>query len=143
MDIKALKWYRENSDFTENSRKVSRQPILYFDDQTIKGGRLRYTDVHPTPNGLKFFGTPGEYSALFGTSKYISVVSPPTKGKVFFANYIQNSSLTKRKIFPGTQQNGSNESKASPFHMIKLYFPGRASLMLDTNSNSQNYKNWN
>ena len=143
MDIKALKWYRENSDFTQNSAAVNRQPILYFDSQSIKGGRQRYVDLQPTPGGLKFFGTPGEHSALFGTSKYISVVSPPTKGKIFFASYPKNISLTKRQIFPGIEQNGSNESEASPFHMIKLYFPGRASLRLDMSPNSQNYKNWN
>tara|TARA_R110000824_G_scaffold18850_4_gene73965 strand:- start:13062 stop:13493 length:432 start_codon:yes stop_codon:yes gene_type:complete len=142
MNVKALNWYRENSDFTENSGKVNKQPILYFDAQNIPGGRTRFNDVVRTPSGLRFFGTPGEYGAHYGTSKYISVVSPPDKGRVMFVNYAKNSELTKKTIFPGTEQNYNNRSEASPFHMIKLYFAGRASLALDTNSNSQNYKTW-
>lgn len=142
MNTEALNWYRQNSDFTENSGKVNKQPILYFDAQNIPGGRTRFQDVARTNNGLMFFGTPGEYGATYGTSKYISVLSPPDKGRVMFANYLQNSELTKKIIFPGNQQNNNNRSEASPFHMIKLYFAGRASLALDTNSNSQNFKTW-
>ena len=29
MDIEALKWYRQNSDFTENSKKAGKKPIVY------------------------------------------------------------------------------------------------------------------
>jgi len=144
MNVKALNWYRENSDYTENSRKVNKLPIAYFDTQNIKGGRQRYQDVVSTNGqGLTFFGTPGEYSARNRTSKYLSVISPPNKGKIMFVDYPNSGKLTKRSVFPGIESNGNNMSEASPFHMIKLYFPGRASLALDINSVSSNYKNWN
>jgi|TARA_R100001509_G_scaffold61945_1_gene34236 hypothetical protein len=144
MNVKALNWYRQNSNYTENSGKVGKIPIQYFDMQTIKGGRNRYQDIVSTGgNGMDFFGTPGEYSARFKTSKYLSVMSSPDKGKIMFVDYPSNGKLTKRTVFPGVQSNGNNMGEASPFHMIKLYFPGRASLALDTNTNSANYKNWN
>ena len=144
MNIKALSWYRQNSDYTENSGKVNKLPIAYFDTQIVKGGRLRHQDTISTnETGLPYFGTPGEYGARFKTSKYLSVMSPPSKGKIMFADYIGNGKLTKRSVFPGIESNGNNMSEASPFHMIKLYFPGRASLALDINPASANYKNWN
>jgi hypothetical protein len=144
MNIKALNWYRQNSNYTENSGKVNRLPIMYFDTQIVKGGRQRYQDIISTNgNGLPFFGTPGEYSARFKTSKYLSVMSSPDSGKIMFADYPGNGKLTKKSVFPGIESNGNNMSEASPFHMIKLYFPGRASLALDINSGSANYKNWN
>ena len=144
MNIKALNWYRQNSNYTENSGKVNRLPIMYFDTQIVKGGRQRYQDIISTNgNGLPFFGTPGEYGARFKTSKDLSVMSSPDSGKIMFADYPGNGKLTKKSVFPGIESNGNNMSEASPFHMIKLYFPGRASLALDINSGSANYKNWN
>lgn len=142
MNVEALKWYRNNSNYTENSSKVGKQPILYFDTQKVPGGRNRYVDVAGARDGLTFFGTPSEYGAKFAASKYISVVSPPDKGKVMFTNYSKDPNLTNREVFPGLGQNNNGRTEASPFHLVKLYFPGRASLRLDTNPNSNNYKNW-
>ena len=48
MNVKALSWYRQNSDYTENSGKVNKLPIAYFDTQIVKGGRLRYQDTIST-----------------------------------------------------------------------------------------------
>ena len=48
MNIKALNWYRQNSNYTENSGKVNRLPIMYFDTQIVKGGRQRYQDIIST-----------------------------------------------------------------------------------------------
>ena len=142
MNIASLTWYRENINYTENSIKAQRQPILYFDSQRIGGGRNRFVDVIPSKGGLKFFGTPGEYSALYKTSKYISVVSPPNAGKIWYVDYPADTRLTSNNVFPGIQENNNGRKEASPFHTIKLYFPGRASLRLETNPNSPNYKNW-
>ena len=59
-----------------------------------------------------------------------------------FTDYPGNTQLTNAKVFPGTQQNDNATTDASPFHMVKLYFVGRASLSLDTRPNSNNYKQW-
>ena len=40
MNTESLKWYRENSNFTENSRKAGKAPILYFDNQATPGGKI-------------------------------------------------------------------------------------------------------
>ena len=44
MNINALNWYRKNSNFTENSKNSKRIPPLYFDTQTVPGGRNRFVD---------------------------------------------------------------------------------------------------
>jgi len=142
MNIKALEFYRNNSNFTENSIKGGTQQLLYFDTQSIPGGRDRFVDSIRTNGGLKFYGTPGEYSANFKASKYLSALTPPNRGKVMFSNYRNSNTLTKKTVFPGIQENDNGRTDGSPFHMIMLYFPGKASLILDTNPNSNNYKNW-
>jgi len=142
MNINALNWYRKHSNFTENSKNAQRVPLLYFDTQNVPGGRNRFVDFVKAKSGLEFFGTPGEYGAQYKASKYISVVSPPDKGKIMFTDYPGNTQLTATKVFPGTQQNDNATTDASPFHMVKLYFVGRASLSLDVRPNSNNYKQW-
>ena len=127
MDIEALKWYRENSDFTENSNKVGNKPIVYPSHPLL--GNV-YLDVIKS-DGLLYFGTPGEYGAENKASKYISVVSSPDKGKVFYTDYKPNKNITKNEVFPGG--NFKLDNNTSPYHMIKLYFPGRTSLALNKN----------
>ena len=138
MDIEALKWYRDNSDFTENSGRVGKKPIVYPTDPRF--GNV-YLDVVKS-DGLLYYGTPGEYGAENQASKYISVVSSPDKGKVMFVDYPQSLKLTKKTVFPGTADNNRGVTESSPFHFIKLYFAGKQSLRLETNSNSNNWKNW-
>ena len=142
MNIKALEFYRRNSNFTENSIKAGTQQLLYFDTQSIPGGRNRFVDSIRANDGLKFYGTPGEYSANYKASKYISALTPPNRGKVMFSNYEKSNTLTKKSVFPGIQENDNGRTNGSPFHMVMLYFPGKSSLILDTNPNSNNYKNW-
>ena len=54
MDIEALKWYRDNSDFTENSGRVGKKPIVYPTDPRF--GNV-YLDVVKS-DGLLYYGTP-------------------------------------------------------------------------------------
>ena len=139
MDIEALKWYRDNSDFTENSKKVGKKDIVYPANPLL--GNV-YLDVVKENNGLLYFGTPGEYGAENKASKYISVVSSPDKGKMMFVDYQQSLKLTKKTVFPGSGNNNRGVTESSPFHFVKLYFAGKDSLRLNTNSNSNNWKNW-
>ena len=75
-------------------------------------------------------------------SKYLSVVSSPDKGKIMFVDYPKSLKLTKKTVFPGTANNNRGVTESSPFHFVKLYFAGKDSLRLETNSNSNNWKNW-
>ena len=138
MDIEALKWYRKNIDFTENSQKAGKKTIVYPSDPRLGN---TYLDVVKS-NGLLYFGTPGEYGAENEASKYISVVSSPDKGKIMFVDYPQSLKLTKKTVFPGSANNNRGVTESSPFHSVKLYFAGKESLRLETNSNSNNWKNW-
>ena len=141
MNTESLKWYRNNSDFTENSSKVNKAPILYFDAQVVTNGKYIFPDNMRPPN--KFYGTPGEYgNNPYFNSKYISVVSSPDKGKVMYTNYISNPKLTSKSVFPGVQNNGNGSSDSSPYHMVKLYFAGRSSLRLNTEPKAASYKTW-
>ena len=81
MDREALKWFRENSSYTENSGSVGQTPIQYV------GGRnagFNFPDrAQVTPN--KYFGTPAEFNANFQPGKFVSVESPPNEGKVLLS----------------------------------------------------------
>jgi len=142
MDIKALEFYRKESKCTENSKLVGRQPILYVDELRIHGNRNRFIDQARNNNLNQYFGTPGEYNAIYSPSKYLSVVSSPDKGKYMFVSYEKSSTLTTLKVFPGIQNNSNGRTEGSPFHILPLYFAGRASLVLDRTINSNNYKSW-
>jgi|TARA_R100001163_G_C5050484_1_gene187361 hypothetical protein len=141
MDINSIRWFRNNVNYTENSTKVGRNGIPY-EDMTKSGARYRFVDFMKAADGLRYYGTPGEYSAMFEPSKYISVSSSPSLGKVMYVNYPANPTLTERKVFPGSESNGGGESFAAPQHMIKLYFAGRTSLRLNTDVGSAGYKTW-
>ena len=119
MDTKALEFYRNESKCTENSTLAGKETILYVDTQRIRGARNRYAP-----------------------SKYISVLSPPDKGKYMFISYTSNPSLTTGRVFPGIQNNSNGRTEGSPFHVTPLYFVGRASLVLDKAIKSSNYKSW-
>ena len=142
MDTKALEFYRNNSKCTENSSLVGKEIILYVDAQRIKGARNKFIDQRRSSSGNKYFGTPGEFNSVYAPSKYLSVLSPPDKGKYMFISYPTSQSLTKKTIFPGIQNNSDGRSEGSPFHITPLYFAGRASLVLDRTINSSNYKSW-
>jgi hypothetical protein len=142
MDIKALEFYRNESKCTENSNLAGKELILYVDNQRIRGARNRFIDQSRSTEGGKYYGTPGEYNAVYAPSKYLSVVSPPDKGKYMFVSYTSNPSLTTKQVFPGIQNNANGRTEGSPFHIFPLYFAGRASLVLDRAINSNNYKSW-
>jgi hypothetical protein len=125
MNIKALDWYRTNVNFTEG------RGLVYYDIINA-GGVKRFVDRKATNGGMNYFGTPGEYGAKFEPSKYISLVSSPDKGKVFYTDYEPNKNITKDDVFPGG--NNKLDNNTSPYHMIKLYFPSRTSLGLDKNT---------
>ena len=122
MNIKALDWYRDNVNFTEG------RGLIYYDMINF-GGTNRFIDKKETNGGMTYFGTPGEYGARFEAAKYISLVSSPDKGKVFYTDYQPNKNITKNDVFPGGNHRLDNNT--SPYHMIKLYFPGRTSLGLN------------
>jgi len=122
MNIKALDWYRDNVNFTEG------KGLIYYDMINF-GGMRRFLDKKTTNGGMDYFGTPGEYGAKFEASKYISLVSSPDKGKVFYTDYQPKKNITKSEVFPGG--NYKLDNNTSPYHMIKLYFPSRASLGLN------------
>tara|TARA_R110000824_G_scaffold137684_2_gene302263 strand:- start:3491 stop:3922 length:432 start_codon:yes stop_codon:yes gene_type:complete len=142
MDTKALEFYRNNSKCTENSSLVGKEVILYVDGRRIRGERNRFVDQARSTTVNKYFGTPGEYNSVYAPSKYLSVVSPPDKGKYMFISYDKSPSLTKKTVFPGIQNNSNGRSEGSPFHITPLHFAGRASLVLDRTINSNNYKSW-
>ena len=127
MNIKALGWYRDNVNFTEG------RGLIYYDMINF-GGRERFVDKKQINGGMTYFGTPGEYSAGFEPAKYISVVSSPDKGKVFYTDYQPHKKITKDDVFPGG--NNKLDNNTSPYHMIKLYFPSRTSLGLNKNTKS-------
>jgi hypothetical protein len=122
MNIKALNWYRDNVNFTEG------KGLVYY-DMINAGGTQRFQDRAETNGGMDYFGTPGEYGARFKAAKYISLVSSPDKGKVFYIDYQPNKKITKNDVFPGGNHRLDNNT--SPYHMIKLYFPNRTSLGLN------------
>ena len=119
MDIAALKWYRENSSFTENSGTVGQTPITYF-NMGNPGKGFNFRDRAKTTPGSTFYGTPAEYNAQFQPAKYVSVSSPANEGKVFFTAYPSNPNLTTRSVFPGNANNDNGKDSGSPFHLIKL-----------------------
>ena len=53
MNKESLKWYRNNSDFTENSRKVNKAPILYFDAQVVTNGKYIFNLCNLIPRWIK------------------------------------------------------------------------------------------
>ena len=122
MNIIALDWYRQNVNFTEG------KGLIYYDMINL-GGVRRFLDKKQTEKGMNYFGTPGEYGARFESAKYISLVSSPDKGKVFYTDYQANKNITNSEVFPGG--NNRLDNNTSPYHMIKLYFPSRASLGLN------------
>ena len=142
MDTKALEFYRNESKCTENSTLSGKETILYVDAQRIRGASSRFIDQVRSNDASKYYGTPGEYNAVYAPSKYISVVSPPDKGKYMFISYTSSPSLTTKNVFPGIQNNSNGRTEGSPFHVTPLYFAGRASLVLDKAINSSNYKSW-
>ena len=142
MDTKALEFYRNESKCTENSVLSGKEIILYVDAQRITGARNRFIDQVRSNETNKYFGTPGEYNSVYAPSKYLSVVSPPDKGKYMFVSYNSSPSLTTKKVFPGIQNNSNGRTEGSPFHILPLYFAGRASLVLDRTIKSSNYKSW-
>ena len=142
MDTKALEFYRSESKCTENSVLAGKETILYVDHQRVQGARNRFIDQARSNENSRYYGTPGEYNAIYAPSKYISVLSPPDKGKYMFVSYSSSPSLTTKKPFPGIQNNANGRTEGSPFHIIPLYFAGRASLVLDRGINSNNYKSW-
>tara|TARA_R100001163_G_C5053370_1_gene189954 strand:+ start:1310 stop:1738 length:429 start_codon:yes stop_codon:yes gene_type:complete len=141
MDVAALEWYRNNSSFTENSRRVGQTPIAYFNNGN-PGKGYNFIDRAKMSPQTSYYGTPAEYNASMQPSKYVSVSSPPSEGKVFFAAYPANPNITTRSVFPGNANNDNGKNSGSPFHLVKLYFAGRTSLSLDTNNRSTNYKIW-
>tara|TARA_R110001583_G_scaffold178582_1_gene334566 strand:- start:1109 stop:1501 length:393 start_codon:yes stop_codon:yes gene_type:complete len=128
MNTTSLEWFRGNVKYTEESG------LVYFDMINI-GGRQRFIDKI-SATGLKFFGTPAEFGARHKPSKYISVVSSPDKGKAFYVDYPKNDDLTKVDVFPGGNGKDKLNTNFSPYHAIKLYFPGRTSLSLNNNTKS-------
>ena len=116
MNIKALDWYRTNVNFTEG------KGLIYYDMINV-GATRRFMDRKATNGG---------YGAKFEPSKYISLVSSPDKGKVFYTDYKPNKNITKDDVFPGG--NNKLDNNTSPYHMIKLYFPSRTSLGLNKNT---------
>ena len=128
MNITSLKWFRHNVKYTEESG------LVYFDMINV-GGRHRFVDKIAA-NGLTFFGTPAEFGAKHKPSKYISVVSSPDKGKTFYVDYPKNDDLTKTEVFPGGNGTDKLNKNFSPYHAVKLYFPGRTSLSLNNNTKS-------
>tara|TARA_R110000851_G_C12794486_1_gene536720 strand:+ start:151 stop:540 length:390 start_codon:yes stop_codon:yes gene_type:complete len=125
MNTIALDWYRNNVNFTEG------KGLIYYDTINF-GGIRRFMDKSPTNGGMNYFGTPGEYGANFQAAKYISLVSSPDKGKVFYTDYEPKKNITKEEVFPGG--NNKLDNNTSPYHMIKLYFPNRTSLGLNKNT---------
>lgn len=128
MNITSLQWFRNNVKYTEESG------LVYF-DMINAGGGQRFID-RITANGLTFFGTPAEFGAKHKPSKYISVVSSPDKGKTFYVDYPKNDDLTKFDVFPGGNGKDRLNTNFSPYHAIKLYFPGRTTLSLNNNTKS-------
>jgi len=112
MNVEALEWFRSNSDYHEGSN------LIYFDNINTGGG-FRYQDSVRT-GGLKFFGTPGEYGASYEASKYISLNNSPEKAKTFYVDYPVNSKITKTTVFPASSSNDRLDTKASPYHILKL-----------------------
>ena len=53
MNTESLKCYRNNSDFTENSRKVNKAPILYFDAQVVTNGKYIFPDMVVAPKSVE------------------------------------------------------------------------------------------
>lgn len=141
MNIESLNWYRNNINYTFNSISSGNLPIEY-PDTLNPGAKYKYLDEVKTPLGLRFYGTPGEFSARNKTSKDISVVSGPTKGRNYYTNYPSNPTLTSIEAFPGNKNNQQGLSSSSPFHVINLNFPGRDSLRLNNNKGTNGYKSW-
>jgi len=128
MNTTSLNWFRSSVKYTEQSG------LIYF-DMINSGGRQRFVDKIPA-DGLTFFGTPAEFGARHKPSKYISVVSSPDKGKAYYVDYPKNDDLTKTEVFPGGNGKDRLNKNFSPYHAVKLYFPGRTSLSLNNNTKS-------
>lgn len=130
MNTEALEWFRVNSVGTEN------KGLMYFDNLNIGGGN-RYSDKVRT-KGLKFFGTPSEYGATYAASKYISLNNSPDKAKTFYVDYPVNSKITKTEVFPANSSNERLETKASPYHILKLNV-GSNKISLSLNNNTKTW----
>lgn len=130
MNVEALEWFRNNSNYHEGST------LIYFDNINTGGG-FRYQDKVVT-NGLKFFGTPGEYGASYEASKYISLNNSPEKAKTFYVDYPTNSKITKTNVFPSSSSNGKLDTKASPYHILKLNI-GSNKISLSLNNNTKTW----
>jgi hypothetical protein len=130
MNIEALQWFRNNSMGTE------KQGLVYFDNLHLGGGS-RYHDKVKT-SGLRFFGTPAEYGASYAASKYISLNNSPEKAKTFYVDYPPNSKITKNKVFPANSSNQRLDTKASPYHILKLNL-GSNKISLSLNNNTKTW----
>lgn len=130
MNIEALKWFRMNSLGTENSG------LAYFDSINLGGG-TRYHDKVKI-SGLRFFGTPGEYGASYEASKYISLNNSADKAKTFYVDYPANSKITKTSVFPANSSNQKLDTKASPYHILKLNI-GSNKISLSLNNNTKTW----
>ena len=130
MNIEALKWFRSNSGYNENGG------LIYFDSINLGGG-YRYKDKVPT-RGLTYFGTPGEYGATYDASKYISLNNSPAKAKTFYVDYPANSKITQTNVFPSDASNDKLNTKASPYHILKLNI-GSNKISLSLNNNNKTW----
>jgi hypothetical protein len=130
MNIEALKWFRANSLGTENNG------LVYFDSIKMGGG-IRYHDKVAT-SGLRFFGTPAEYGASYAASKYISLNNSTEKAKTFYVDYPANSKITKTTVFPANSSNERLDTKASPYHILKLNI-GSNKISLSLNNNTKTW----
>jgi len=130
MNVEALQWFRENSVGTEM------KGLIYFDNLNIGGG-TRYHDKVKT-SGLKYFGTPSEYGSSYAASKYISLSNSPEKAKTFYVDYPPNSKITKTDVFPANSSNERLDTKASPYHILKLNV-GSNKISLSLNNNTKTW----
>ena len=130
MNTEALQWFRDNSTGTENGG------LVYFDTLNIGGG-TRYHDKVRT-SGLRFFGTPGEYGASYEASKYISLNNSSERAKTFYVDYPANSKITKTSVFPANSSNQRLDTKASPYHILKLNI-GSNKISLSLNNNTKTW----
>ena len=111
--------------------------LMYFDNLNVGGG-TRYKDKVSIKGGLIFFGTPGEYSATYDASKYISLNNAPAKAKTFYVNYPANSKITKTNVFPASSSNERLNTEASPYHTLKLNL-GSNKISLSLNNNTKSW----
>ena len=131
MNIESLNYFRDSVNNNEN------MGLTYFDNLNVGGG-TRYKDKVSIKGGLIFFGTPGEYSASYQASKYISLNNAPAKAKTFYVNYPANSKITKTNVFPASSSNDRLNTQASPYHILKLNL-GSNKISLSLNNNTKSW----